>query len=169
MTPLRRLGQPVSDGVARLVREGPLLRVEISNPAGGGAPQVAQGLIDTGASISGIRPELARAAGLIQTGMASISGVTGTEKRPIYAAAVNLPEYGVAFEAVEVAGVDLPQREITFLVGRDLLRNATLSYRGRSGDFSLSDGDRPDITSLIAAGGVAAGVVAILFLAGAFK
>lgn len=163
-----RLAQALPvDSVTQLARDGAVLQVQVSNLAGG-TPQTVRGLIDTGASISGVRPQVAQAAGLIQTGSVEVSGVTGTEKRPVYAAGVGLPEYGVSFEAVELAGLQLPSQDLHFLLGRDILKDLVLTYHGSSGSVELRDGGT-DLTTLLAAGGIALGALAVLVALGAFK
>jgi len=162
-----RLGQPIpapqpqtvypksepgeSLEVAKLALDGARLTAEIGLPKsvidyyqahGLVVPgrQTVKALIDSGASISGIRPAVAQAAGLIQTSSVGISGVLGMENRPVYIAAVNLPDYNVNFDVLSVAGIDLPQQEIGMLIGRDVLRHVKFTYDGNSGNFTLEQG-----------------------------
>jgi hypothetical protein len=57
---------------------------------------------------------------------------------------------------VEVAGITLPQQEIQFLIGRDMLRKIGLVYNGPFGQFELTEGD-PDPLSTIVSGLLAIG------------
>ena len=97
----------------------------------------ATALIDSGASISGVKPSVAQSAGLIQTRSVGVSGVIGTELRPVYTASVILPDYDIHLDAMDLAGVELGQQGVDVLLGRDLLKKVTLVYEGRSGSFQL--------------------------------
>jgi hypothetical protein len=162
-----------SHDVQKLALNGARLDVEISVPASvieyytsrGQTPprkQTARALIDTGASISGLKPSIAQATGLIQTSSVGISGVIGAETRPVYIAAIHLPEYNISFDTVDVAGVDLPQQDVDVLLGRDLLKHLVFTFQGKFGTFTLQDGQ--DRTSGYAAGGIAAGTIAAALL-----
>lgn len=162
-----------SQAVQNLAMNGAKLDVEISVPAsvieyytsrGQTPPQrrVARALIDSGASISGLKPSIAQAAGLIQTSSVGISGVVGAETRPVYIAAVHLPEYNISFDTVDVAGVDLPQQDVDVLLGRDILKHLVFTYEGKFGTFTLQNGE--DRRSQFVAGGIAAGTIAAAFL-----
>lgn len=199
----RRLGQfpqqqQQANPMLLLRRDGALVDVEVSAPASrraaeeaegamGGTPHLVRGMVDTGASISTISDEVAAAAGLQMTGSVPLGGVGGTSERPIYAASFNLPEYGVFFDAIEVAGVTLPVPDFQVLIGRDILQRLRLDYHGPAGVFSLSEevGEAPEgatpskptkkkdemspLTKVAIGGGVVAAVVGGLFATGAFK
>lgn len=122
-----------------LAVNGAILKLKISPPPGSqGTPQTVNAMIDTGASISGILPSIAQAAGLVQTSSADIGGVTGSQQSPIYAATVDLPDYNIHFDAISMAGVDLPQQSIQALIGRDMLEQMNLNYQGPTGTFVLT-------------------------------
>lgn len=170
-----------TDPVQNLAVNGAILEVEISVPDSVAAamkaqgqtvppPQRARGLIDTGASISGIKPAIASAAQLTQTSSVTISGVVGSEQRPIYAAAISLPEYGVSLDAIDIAGVDLPQQDINVLIGRDVLQRLTLIYQGKAGAFNLEDtgGNGFNMTRVVAGSAIVLATVAALIGVGAF-
>lgn len=127
-----------------LRRTGAIVTVVVSAPRSAqaqgpakGTPQTVKGMVDTGASISTVKDQVATAAGLIQTGSVPLGGVGGTSERPIYAASFTLPEYGITIDPIEVGGVDLPIPGIDILIGRDLLAMATLRYQGKVGAFAL--------------------------------
>lgn len=170
-----------TDPVQNLAVNGAILEVEISVPDSVAAamkaqgqtvppPQRARGLIDTGASISGIKPGIASAAQLTQTSSVTISGVVGSEQRPIYAAALSLPEYGVNLDTIDIAGVDLPQQDINVLIGRDVLERLTLIYQGKAGTFNLEDtgGNGFNLTRVVAGSAIVLATVATLIGVGAF-
>jgi len=129
------------------------------------APQKARAMIDSGASISGVKPSIAKAAGLIQTSSVGVSGVIGTENRPVYTAALKLPAYDVNFDVMDIAGIDLPQQDLDVLLGRDVLKQAVFTYDGRDGVFSIQNGSTGTKT-LLAAGGVLVAAVAGIIIFG---
>lgn len=166
--------QQVVDLSEKLRHDGALLSVQIAMPgslqaAGGkGAPQVVQGMVDTGASISTVSEKVAAAAGLQQVGSVPLGGVGGSSERPILAAAISLPEYGVTVDPIEIASVNVPFGQFEVLIGRDVLRALRLDYRGAQGAFTLTTdapgGGQPGASGstgkILLIGGVAAVVVA---------
>lgn len=164
---MRRLAQipmPGGENPSDLEIHGALVKVKVLPPAGSqGMPQDAVAMIDTGASISGVLPQIAQAAGLVQTSSVRIGGVVGSEERPIYAAALELPEYKISFDAIAIAGVDLPQQDIQFLIGRDMLKRMNLLYKGPETKFDLASPQPAGLLSLIMTGGVAALAFGSLF------
>lgn len=113
----------------------------------GGAPQTVKGMIDTGASISTVSPQVAAAAGLVQTGTVPLSGVGGGGEDPVYAASMTLPDFNITVDPIEIGGVGLPMPGVDMLVGRDILaHNLQLSFHGGQGAFSLAT-DSPAVTS----------------------
>lgn len=137
--------------------------MKVMPPAGStGTPQEITAMIDTGASISGVQPDIAQAAGLVQVSSVQIGGVVGAQERPIYAAKVSLPEYNIEFDAIDMAGVDLPQQDIQALIGRDMLKKMQLKYDGVNAEFSL-ESPQSDLLSTIVSGGVALAALGSLF------
>lgn len=168
-----------SQNVLDLAKHGAVLEVDIAVPsvvaesyASRGqpipAPQRVRGLIDSGASISGVKPAVAQAAGLIQTSSVTIAGVVGTQRRPVYTTAIGLPEFGVHFDVIDIAGVELPQEGLDVLIGRDVLSHVNFLYRGTEGNFDIQNGEL-NSRNLLVTGGILAGVIAALAVAGAFR
>lgn len=158
-----RMGQGMSqqqivDLAEKLRHDGALLQVQISMPgslqaAGGkGSPQVVKGMVDTGASISTVSEQVAASAGLQQVGSVPLGGVGGSSERPILAAAIGLPEYGVSVDPIEIASVNVPFGQFDMLIGRDILKALHLDYRGPAGAFSLTKDE-----AAAAAGGAPSG------------
>ncbi len=113
----------------------------------GGSPQTVKGMIDTGASISTVSPQVAAAAGLVQTGTVPLSGVGGGGEDPVYAASMTLPDFNITVDPIEIGGVGLPMPGVDMLVGRDILaNNLQLQFHGGVGSFSLAT-DSPAVTS----------------------
>lgn len=165
-----------SEEVQNLAQHGARLDIEIGVPsvvadyykARGQtppAPQKVRAMIDSGASISGIKPAIAKAAGLIQTSSVGVSGVIGTENRPVYTAAIKLPSYNVDIDVMDIAGVELAQQDLDVLIGRDILKHTVFTYDGTEGVFSLEE--RPTATkTILVAGGVALATVGAVLLFG---
>jgi hypothetical protein len=167
---------PGAQDVQTLIRHGAIVEVEISAPpaqvsAGGQAlpTQKVRLMVDTGASITGVRDSVAAAAGLIATDSVQVGGVAGTQTSAIYGAKISLPKYNINFDAVQIAGFQLPgQHDIDGLMGRDLLQKMQLTYVGYAGAFDLKSipgevSSTADILSLVAMGGVALAAFGSLF------
>lgn len=179
----RRLSQQQAGDVAELLRrQGAIVDVQISvastaaqaaSQQGQALPkaQTVKGLIDTGASISTVSEDVAASAGLAQVGSVEVGGVGGSGMKPIYAVRLSLPQYGVALDPIEMAGVSIPFADVKVLIGRDVLKRLSLDYAGPSGTFDLvqsggvsSPGGGPVIPTPVIIGAVtAAGVLGILF------
>jgi hypothetical protein len=141
----------LSQAAEQLRREGPKAVVQVEAPAAfvqalraqgqePPAPQTVTGLIDTGASITTITDAVAQSLGLQPTGSLNLVGVGGVpEQRPIYAASLTLPEYGVRSDPLEVASVPIEfgGGQFQILIGRDLLERAKLEYVGYEGVFDV--------------------------------
>lgn len=179
----RRLSQQQAGDVAELLRrQGAIVDVQISvastaaqaaSQQGQALPkaQTVKGLIDTGASISTVSEDVAASAGLAQVGSVEVGGVGGSGMKPIYAVRLSLPQYGVALDPIEMAGVSIPFADVKVLIGRDVLKRLSLDYAGPSGTFDLvqsggvsSPGGGPVTPTPVIIGAVtAAGVLGILF------
>lgn len=145
----RRLGQAAStDLVEQLRRDGAIVNVVIGTPTSYAKqlqdsgrsvppPQTIKAMIDTGASISTVSDAVATAAGLQQVGSVPIGGVGGVSTRPIYSASFGVPDYNVAVDPIEIAGVSLPVGGFDALLGRDILKALELNYAGIKGSFLL--------------------------------
>jgi hypothetical protein len=106
-------------------------------------PVKARALIDTGAGISGITPQIASALGLVPSGKLAISSATtgsGFQE-------CNLYDVCLAFSqpSIKVLGVNIPVVELDLsaigpdaLLGRDMLRQCLCIYDGQAGVFTLA-------------------------------
>ena len=134
-----------------LQQEGPRVRIIISAPReeidDGRAvgldypdPISVLALVDTGASLTVINPELAQSCKLRQTGFAKVSAVGNQGDYPRYAACIKFVDDNLrGFEIIPVVGCKLPQQSISCLIGRDLMRRWKFTYDGRTGEFSITD------------------------------
>lgn len=146
---LQAMPQPQLGPVEKLIRSGAIVMMTLSVPDSVAEslrsqgqpvpePQKVRMLIDTGASISGVKDEFAQAAGLTATDSVQIGGVVGSETRAIYAAKLHLDDDAMSFDPIQIAGIPLPgQTEIDGLLGRDILAKANLMYTGPSGSFDI--------------------------------
>jgi hypothetical protein len=128
-----------------LLQNGAILQVSVSVPSayaqggGGGQSQTLTAMIDSGASISCITIDKAQAIGLPQVSQTQLGGVGGMTMAPVYGAALNLTQFGVNVDPVQIAGVANPLPNVDMLIGRDLLaKNLNFSYHGGQGAFTLT-------------------------------
>jgi predicted aspartyl protease len=150
-------GTPGSSGTVRwrptpgkLVLQGPHIEILISTTL----PELEQGravglefptlrvraLIDTGAAITVINPQIATTCKLLQTDWNRIATVGGGGgEYPAYAAAISFPGTKLpSFDVFRVVGCPiLGQPYFSCLIGRDLLRNWVLTYDGPNGELEI--------------------------------
>lgn len=93
-------------------------------------------LIDTGASLTIINPEIAKTCKLRQTDTNKINAVGGaTGEYPAYGASISFP--GTELPGIDVIRVVacpiVKQRYFSCLVGRDILQKWLLNYDGKTG------------------------------------
>ena len=136
---------------SELQQEGPRIRISISAPQEeieiGGAfaieypePLSVVALIDTGASLTVINPELVQSCRLTQTGFTKISSAGNIGDFPTFAAHIEFPGHNLrGFEIIPVVACKLPQQSISCLIGRDILRRWRFTYNGRTGEVSVMD------------------------------
>lgn len=136
---------------ADLQKQGPIIKVLISHTAdelrearavGFEFPEARpfNGLIDTGASVTIINPQLAETYKLKYTGPESITAVGHSGKYPGYAAAISFPELDLRpFDVVRIIACPLANPAMSCLIGRDILRFWEVIYNGETGDVSILD------------------------------
>jgi predicted aspartyl protease len=97
-------------------------------------------LIDTGASVTIINPQIAATCKLRHTGRARIVAVGGEpgEYRE-YAAAISFPETAIPkIDAIRVVACPIiRQPYFSCLIGRDILQKWLLTYDGPNGWFEI--------------------------------
>lgn len=96
-------------------------------------------LIDTGASLTIINPEIAKTCKLRWTGRATIVAVGGMSGEfPEHAAAISFPGTDLpGFDVVRVVACPIIRRNFSCLIGRDILRKFRFVYDGRSGEIEM--------------------------------
>lgn len=130
---------------------GPIIKVKIAHTQleleeaktlGFEFPRVlpVNGLIDTGAAVTIINPELAKTYKLHYTGPARIRTAGHLDTYPEYAAAVSFPDRDLQdFEVLRVVACPLASAEMSCLIGRDILRHWEMRYNGQTGHVSIRD------------------------------
>lgn len=141
---IARLGQLRPSQKSSLKTGGAIARVLVAPAAsyirsGASSPRPwpLLAMVDTGASLSAIDASVARAMGLPQTGTSRVAGATGVANLPVHAASVVLRDAGARFDPVRLAGIALQGTGFHLLLGRDILSDLNLDYRGPAGSFAL--------------------------------
>ncbi len=118
------------------------LEVDEGRPLGLEFPELpVHALIDTGASLTVINPEIAKTCKLKQTGHQMINAVGGKAgEYPAYAAAISFPGTNLAsLDATRVVACPIIRQPFfSCLIGRDIMRKWLLSYDGRTGEVEIT-------------------------------
>ena len=118
------------------------LEVEEGRPLGLEFPELpVHALIDTGASLTVINPEIAKTCKLKQTGHQMINAVGGKAgEYPAYAAAIFFPGTNLpSLDATRVVACPIIRQPFfSCLIGRDIMRKWLLSYDGRTGEVEIT-------------------------------
>ncbi len=130
---------------------GPIIRVIIGHPkddfieatsVGFEIPEQrpVRALIDTGAAVTIINPELAETYKLRYTGPARITAAGHTGDYREFAASISFPDVRVrSFDIQRIVACPLNRGEMSCLIGRDILRYWEFSYNGSSGNIRIRD------------------------------
>lgn len=136
---------------SNLQKHGPIIKVLISHTTEELAEARSLGfefpdsqpfnaLIDTGASLTIINPQLAETYKLKYTGRENISAVGHTGSYPSYAATITFPDQKLRpFDVVRIVACPLASAAMSCLLGRDILRYWELIYHGESGEVTVRD------------------------------
>ena len=128
-----------------LLRNGPIIKIEIGNPSDPFRTAVVNGLIDTGAAFTAINPQLAERCHLIQRGQKKIhvpgnSAPEDAKAYPEYAASIRFPDTDLhGFRVHGIIACPIFETQFSCLIGRDILRFWELIYNGALGQFSIRD------------------------------
>jgi len=98
-------------------------------------------LIDTGASLTVINPEIAKTCKLKQTGHQMINAVGGQAgEYPAYAAALSFPGTELpSLNATRVVACPIIRQPFfSCLIGRDIMRKWLFTYDGRNGEVEIT-------------------------------
>jgi hypothetical protein len=97
-------------------------------------------LIDTGAALTIINPQVATSCKLLQTDWSMINSVGGLAgEYPAHAAAISFPGTNLpSFDVVRVVACPIiKQPFFSCLIGRDILRKWVLKYDGPNGELEI--------------------------------
>lgn len=92
-------------------------------------------LIDTGASITVITPQIADKLQLVHTGFQKISSVQDEQDQPVYFGYILFP-WG---SGKEIPIVSCPLKHFDCLIGRDILQHRHFTYNGPDGSIVICD------------------------------
>ena len=133
-----------------LQKHGPQIYIEISAPSDDIRDGRAVGLeyphpfgihavIDTGASLTVVNPQVATTCKLRHTGFASVASVEKFGKYPQHAAWIRFPDTKLTdLDGVPVVACEISKQPYACLIGRDILRNWLLTYNG-NGTVSIQE------------------------------
>lgn len=148
----RLAAQSAGTSKAKLIRSsakeaGPVVRIAIERPVS--LDQVASmkmhplqiaALVDTGASVTIINPEVARTCDLPSIGKVKISVLGGINEYLQYAAAISFPDTSLdTVGPVAVTGIPIGPQSVACLLGRDILKQWRIIYDGETGDIEIEE------------------------------
>jgi hypothetical protein len=104
-------------------------------------PVKMKALLDTGAAITVISKTFAKYSKLLQTGETEIRALGSLHKCGEYAGAISFPGTNLRpFDPIRIVSADFVQeRHYAILIGRDILRNWTITFDGRSRRVTIID------------------------------
>jgi len=137
-----------------LLRNGPIVKIEIGNPSDPSRVARVNALVDMGAAFTAMNPRLAENCGLIQRGQKKIHvpGNTGPDDARVYpefAASVHFPDSDLlSFRVHGMIAYPIFETQFSCLIGRDILKYWKLTYSGVLGQFSIKDSPNqaPELT-----------------------
>jgi predicted aspartyl protease len=116
------------------VRSAKLAGLELKKPL------AVTALIDTGASVTVINPQVAATCGLRQVGQAAISATGLVSQMPEYAGAIRFPGSELrGFDPVKFIACPLPGADFSCLIGRDIMERWRMVYDGRTGEVKIEE------------------------------
>ena len=134
-----------------LQQDGPCVVVAISAPRfeieeGRGVgleypePYRVRALIDTGAAVTVVNPELIKTCRLRHTGFAEIVAAGGSGRYQELAAAIYFPDTDlVSIELIRVVACPIVRQPVSCLIGRDILRRWRFLYNGTTGQVRIDE------------------------------
>jgi len=134
-----------------LQKDGPCIRIEISAPSFDLEEGLSVGLafpppfgisavIDTGASLTVVNPEVAATCKLRATGFVTVASVEKFGKYPQHAARIRFPGSNLReFDGIPVVACKIAKQPYACLIGRDILRNWRLTYDGARGTVLIQE------------------------------
>jgi len=104
-------------------------------------PVKMKALLDTGAAVTVISKTFAKYCKLLQTGETEIRALGSIHKCGEHAGAINFPGTNLRpYDPIRIVSADFVQeRHYAILIGRDILRNWTITFDGRSKHITITD------------------------------
>lgn len=105
-------------------------------------PLRMRALLDTGASVTVVSKKFANYCRLFQTNEGSeITAIGATHRCGEHAGSISFPDTTLrSFDPIRIVSADFPkERHYAILIGRDILRNWTISFDGRSKQVTIVD------------------------------
>jgi class 3 adenylate cyclase/predicted aspartyl protease len=103
-------------------------------------PLKVRALIDTGASVTVINPQVAVTCGLRQVGQVAISSTGMVAEWPEYVGSIGFPDLTLkSRDPVRLIACPLPGQDFSCLIGRDVLDGWRLVYDGKTGEVQIRD------------------------------
>jgi hypothetical protein len=98
-------------------------------------------LLDTGAAVTVISKTFAKYCKLLQTGETEIRALGSLNKCGEHAGAISFPDTNLRpYDPIRIVSADFVQeRHYAILIGRDILRNWTITFDGRSKRVTITD------------------------------
>jgi hypothetical protein len=116
------------------VNEGKHVGLEFPSPLGINA------VIDTGASMTVVNPEVATTCKLRATGFVTVASIEKFGRYPQHAAWIRFPGTNLSdFDGIPVIACKISKQPYSCLIGRDILRRWLLTYNGGSGIVSIKE------------------------------
>lgn len=134
-----------------LQKDGPRISIEISIPSFERREGAAIGLeypppfgitavLDTGASLTVVNPEVASHCKLRPTGFANVASVEHFDRYKQHAAWIRFPGAALRdFDGIPVVACKISRQPYACLIGRDILRNWQLTYNGAAGTVLIEE------------------------------
>jgi hypothetical protein len=104
-------------------------------------PVKMRALLDTGAAVTVISKTFAKYCKLLQTGETEIRALGSLHKCGEHAGAISFPGTNLRpYDPIRIVSADFVQeRHFAILIGRDILRNWTITFDGRSKRVAIAD------------------------------
>ena len=104
-------------------------------------PIKMKALLDTGAAVTVISKTFAKYCKLLQTGETEIRALGSLHKCGEYAGAISFPGTNLRpYDPIRIVSADFVQEQhYAILIGRDILRNWTITFDGRSKRVTIAD------------------------------
>jgi predicted aspartyl protease len=103
-------------------------------------PYRVKALIDTGAAVTVVNPQLVKTCKLRHTGFAEIVSAGGSGRYQELAAAIYFPDTDLAgIDLIRVVACPIVRQPVSCLIGKDILRRWCFLYDGTTGQIRIQE------------------------------